>query len=156
MLRQEIAWFDQKVNSTGALATRLASDASAVKGVSQKNYVYIHILYAICLYVSSQITGIRFGSILQIFGGLVTAIAIGFSASWELTLVLMFAFPVLFLAGYFQIHLLSGRAEENKQSIEESGQIAAESIDNIDTVVSLGIEPQFCSRYENLLHGPFR
>lgn len=106
--------------------------------------------------VSSQITGIRFGSILQIFGGLVTAIAIGFSASWELTLVLMFAFPVLFIAGYFQIRLLSGRAEENKQSIEESGQIAAESIDNIDTVVSLGIEPQFCSRYENLLHGPFR
>ena len=49
-----------------------------------------------------------------------------------------------------------GRAEENKKSIEESGQIAAESIDNIDTVVSLGIEPQFCSRYENLLHGPFR
>ena len=41
MLRQEIAWFDQKVNSTGALATRLASDASAVKGVSPKNYVYI-------------------------------------------------------------------------------------------------------------------
>ena len=33
MLRQEIAWFDQKTNSTGALATRLASDASEVKGV---------------------------------------------------------------------------------------------------------------------------
>ena len=35
MLRQEISWFDQKVNSTGALVARLASDASAVKGVSQ-------------------------------------------------------------------------------------------------------------------------
>jgi ABC-type bacteriocin/lantibiotic exporter with double-glycine peptidase domain len=68
----------------------------------------------------------------------------------------MFGFPVLFLAGYFQIRLLSGRAQENKKSIEESGRIAAESVDNIDTVANLGIERQFCSRYENLLSGPFR
>ena len=33
MLRQEIGWFDKKVNSTGALTTRLASDTSDVKGV---------------------------------------------------------------------------------------------------------------------------
>ena len=33
ILRQDIAWFDQKTNSTGALAARLASDASEVKGV---------------------------------------------------------------------------------------------------------------------------
>ena len=33
MLRQEMAWFDKKVNSTGALTVRLAVDASDVKGV---------------------------------------------------------------------------------------------------------------------------
>ncbi len=33
MLRQEISWFDQKIHSTGALATRLATDAAEVKGV---------------------------------------------------------------------------------------------------------------------------
>lgn len=33
MLRQEIAWFDDSKNSTGVLTTRLATDASAVKGV---------------------------------------------------------------------------------------------------------------------------
>ena len=108
-----------------------------------------------CLYVF-QVTGIRFGTILQIAGGLITAIAVGLSASWELTLVFMFAFPPVFLATIFQVRLLSGRAQQNKKSIEESGQIAAESIDNIDTVASLGIEPLFRSRYENLLSGPFR
>ena len=35
MLRQEIGWFDEKVNSTGALTTRLASDTSDVKGVRE-------------------------------------------------------------------------------------------------------------------------
>lgn len=34
MLRQDIAWFDKKGNSTGALTTKLATDASEVKGVS--------------------------------------------------------------------------------------------------------------------------
>ena len=30
---QDIAWFDERAHSTGALATRLAVDASEVKGV---------------------------------------------------------------------------------------------------------------------------
>ena len=34
ILRQEIGWFDDHRHSTGALTTRLAVDASEVKGVS--------------------------------------------------------------------------------------------------------------------------
>lgn len=34
MLRQEIGWFDDPINSPGALTTRLATDASMVQGVS--------------------------------------------------------------------------------------------------------------------------
>jgi len=34
ILRQEIAWFDQAENSTGALCTRLSNEASAIQGVS--------------------------------------------------------------------------------------------------------------------------
>ena len=34
LLRQEIAYFDLPQHSTGALTARLASDASAVQGVS--------------------------------------------------------------------------------------------------------------------------
>ena len=34
MLRQEISWFDDDRNSTGALITRLADDAGQVQGVS--------------------------------------------------------------------------------------------------------------------------
>ena len=33
ILRQEMSWFDRKSNSTGALTTRLATNASEVKGV---------------------------------------------------------------------------------------------------------------------------
>ena len=39
MLRQEMGWFDEEMNSTGALTTRLANDAGQVQGVSH----WIHI-----------------------------------------------------------------------------------------------------------------
>ena len=35
MLKQEIGWFDDERNSTGALVTRLSNDAAQVEGVSQ-------------------------------------------------------------------------------------------------------------------------
>ena len=34
MLRQEIGWFDDPANSTGALCSRLSGDAGALQGVS--------------------------------------------------------------------------------------------------------------------------
>ena len=37
MLRQEIGWYDEEKNSTGALTTRLANDAGQVKEVGKKN-----------------------------------------------------------------------------------------------------------------------
>ena len=34
MLRQEMGWFDDPANSTGALCSRLSGDAGALQGVS--------------------------------------------------------------------------------------------------------------------------
>ena len=68
----------------------------------------------------------------------------------------MVAFPVLAVAGYFQIRLLAGRSHKNKKRMEQSGQTAVESIDNIRTVAGLGVEPRFYARYFDLLRSPFR
>ena len=40
LLRQDMAYFDDPKHSTGALTTRLATDASQVKNVSTYNYLY--------------------------------------------------------------------------------------------------------------------
>lgn len=34
ILKQEVAWFDDKANTTGGLCSRLSGDAAAVQGVS--------------------------------------------------------------------------------------------------------------------------
>ena len=80
---------------------------------------------------------------------------IAFSASWELTFVLIFAFPILGVFGFLQFRLLAGRSAKNKEKLEESGKTAVESIDNVRTVVSLGLEDMFYRRYEGLLQYPF-
>ncbi len=41
MLRQDISWFDDKSNQVGALTSRLATDASLVKGVSAQNQIHL-------------------------------------------------------------------------------------------------------------------
>ena len=45
MLRQDIGWFDNERNSTGALTTRLANDASQVQGVCEILYVCLRFVY---------------------------------------------------------------------------------------------------------------
>ena len=39
ILKQDISWFDDQRNSTGALVTRLANDAAQVDGVSSYAFV---------------------------------------------------------------------------------------------------------------------
>ena len=78
ILRQEIAYFDQLKHSTGALCTRLATEASAVQGAS----------------------GVRFGFLFQNLVSMITGIIIGFVYSWQLTL-LVFAFLPLMLFGTY-------------------------------------------------------
>jgi len=34
MVRQEMGWFDQPANNTGALCARLSADAASIQGVS--------------------------------------------------------------------------------------------------------------------------
>ena len=96
------------------------------------------------------------GTILQTVFGFIAAVIIAFTASWELSLVVMFCFPVLAMVGFFQLRLLRGRSEKNKKSMEKAGEVAVESIDNIRTVAGLGVEERFYQSYTYQLKGPFR
>ena len=69
---------------------------------------------------------------------------------------MIMAFPIITAFSYFQVRLLVGRAQMNKKRLERSGQTVVESIDNIRTVASLGIEGRFYGRYKNLLFSSFK
>ena len=105
---------------------------------------------------SPKATGISLGTTLQTVAGLICAMVISFEASWLLSIVLFFCFPLLASVGYLQTKLQQGRSAKNKHLMEESGKTSVEVIDQIRTVSSLGMELKFSERYNELLKPPFK
>ncbi|CAF3438593.1 unnamed protein product [Rotaria socialis] len=134
LLQQDIAYFDQAENNTGALCTRLATEASEVQGA----------------------TGVRIGTMLQNISNLGVGIVLAFIYGWSLTLIMLAFVPFMILAGFLQTYLLTGFADKDKKALEEAGKIAVESISNIRTVAQLTKEQYFADEYCKLLDFPYR
>lgn len=81
ILRYEVAWFDRRENSSGAVAARLASDATLVK---------------------SAITE-RVSVLAQNLSLVAVALVIAFVLSWRMALVVLATYPVLVAAAWIQV-----------------------------------------------------
>ncbi|CAF0812692.1 unnamed protein product [Didymodactylos carnosus] len=134
ILRQDLAYFDDQKNNTGALCTRLAVEASAVQGA----------------------TGIRIGLMLQNFSSLGVGIILGFVYGWALTLMLLGFIPLIVIGGFLQSKLVSGFASKDKKALESAGKVAVEVIQNIRTVAQLTKEEHFGNEYAHLVEIPYR
>ena len=90
------------------------------------------------------------------FTGLVLVLVIGFVYSWVLTLVVLGIVPLMMVAGVLQLKALSGYAANSKKTLENAGKVAVDSIENIRTVATLGIEESFFNKYKGLIRKPHR
>ncbi|XP_051998618.1 bile salt export pump isoform X2 [Xyrauchen texanus] len=134
MLNQEISWFDDPLNSPGALTTRLATDASMVQGA----------------------TGSQIGMIVNSLTNIGASFIIAYYFSWKLSLVVSCFLPLIGLSGVFQAKMLTGFANEDKKALEAAGQVSSEALTNIRTIAGLAKEKQFVSQYEQQLEAPYK
>ncbi len=103
MLRQEIGWFDEEYNSSGALTTRLADDAAKIQGA----------------------TGTRLGTLLETSIGMLVSIVIAFVYSWVMTLLILGVVPLIIISGALEVKALSGHTVANKKSLEKAGKVCS-------------------------------
>uniref|UniRef100_A0A663MQW0 ATP-binding cassette sub-family B member 5 n=1 Tax=Athene cunicularia TaxID=194338 RepID=A0A663MQW0_ATHCN len=134
LLQQEVGWYDDQKNAVGVLLTRLATDASQVKGA----------------------TGSRLGLMTMTVFTLLTAIVIAFVYGWQLTLLILACIPFVIATNAARVSSVSGHAAKDQKALEEAGRISTESVENIRTVASLTREEAFYERYVTNLSGPYR
>ncbi|KAJ3250915.1 GTPase-activating protein [Boothiomyces macroporosus] len=134
ILRQDIAFFDDEKNSTGALTSNLSSDAQKVQGAS----------------------GVTLGTILQILVNLIGNITVALIYGWKLALVATATLPILVGTSMFRMMIFTFFANKSKEAYEKSAQVACESVAAIKTVQSLTREKTVHQRYKDQLVAPLR
>uniref|UniRef100_A0A6Q2XKK6 ATP-binding cassette sub-family B member 5 n=1 Tax=Esox lucius TaxID=8010 RepID=A0A6Q2XKK6_ESOLU len=134
ILRQEIGWFDDHENAVGVLTTRLASDASLVKGA----------------------TGARLGLLTNCICTLTIAIVVAFVFCWQLTLLILACVPFLIGANFIQMRAMAGHASKDQGALEQSGKISTETVENFKTVVALTREDVFFYKFMDSLERPYK
>ncbi|XP_044976770.1 ABC transporter B family member 4-like [Hordeum vulgare subsp. vulgare] len=125
IVHQEVAWFDNPSNSSGALGTRLSVDALNVR----------------------RLVGDNLGLIVQSTAALITGFVIAFTADWRLALIITCVIPLVGAQGYAQVRFLKGFSEEAKEMYEDASQVATDAVGSIRTIASFCAEKRVVTTY---------
>ncbi len=127
-LRQNMGWYDEELNQPRLLAAKLATEASAVKGVATENV----------------------GMMTQIFIMMTAGIVLAFYYGWQLALVTIGMGPVIGYSTKLQMDFLKNTSSDSKLALEKSSQVASESLAGIRTISAFANETQVHHRYASL------
>ncbi|XP_026736582.1 multidrug resistance protein 1B-like isoform X2 [Trichoplusia ni] len=129
LLKQHIAYFDERANSTGALCAKLSAEAAYVQGA----------------------TGQRIGICLQGVGSIGLALCLAMMFEYRVGLVALAFLPLVVFVVYQQSKAINQESFGNAKCLEESTKIAIEAVSNVRTVVCLGREAMFVREYVRAL-----
>ncbi|GJM93457.1 hypothetical protein PR202_ga10015 [Eleusine coracana subsp. coracana] len=126
IMHQEVAWFDDPSNSSGALGAKLSVDALNVK----------------------RLMGDNLALLVQIIATLITGFVIAMIADWKLCLIIICVIPLVGLQGYAQVKFLKGFSEDAKVLYEDASQVATDAVSSIRTVASFCAEKRVMTMYD--------
>lgn len=134
LLRQDMGFFDEKDNALGSLTTRLATEASAVEGV----------------------TGTTLGGISFFVATVLTGLIVSYVSCWRIALVVTAMFPLMAFAGALQVKMITGFDADSDKKYMKAGAVASEAVDNYETVTATGVQDVFITSYSSELEGPIK
>jgi len=134
MLRQDMGWYDDARNSSGALATRLASDCAQIKAL----------------------TGERASTSTSQVVTLTVAFGVAFYQCWEMTLVMLGLIPLIAGAFGVQASFVQGGSADSLKSTNAAGAEVSEAVLNVRTVGAYGLEGFSAQRFSGLLDLPLK
>ncbi|CAN8274708.1 unnamed protein product [Cochlearia groenlandica] len=132
VVHQEISWFDDKANSSGAIGARLSTDATTVR----------------------SLVGDALALIVQNIATVTTGLIIAFTANWMLALVILAVSPFIVMQGFVQTKFLTGFSADAKVMYEEASQVANDAVSSIRTVASFCAEGKVMDLYQQKCDGP--
>ncbi|KAL8460800.1 hypothetical protein ACS0TY_032345 [Phlomoides rotata] len=130
VVHQEISWFDDPSNSSGAVGARLSTDASTVR----------------------NLVGDTLALAIQNIATTIAGLLIAFFTNWKLALTIVVVVPLMLIEGYFRIKLVKEGC--NKVVFEEASRVANDAVRGIRTVVSFSAERKVMEMYEAQCEAP--
>ncbi|OWZ16474.1 Multidrug resistance protein ABC transporter [Phytophthora megakarya] len=131
MLHQEIGWFDRDENSSGSLVSRLATDSATLQAMTTET-------------LNRGLVNVT---------TMFLTLAVTFYYSWQMTLVLLAAAPVLAISFQLQNQAIQGGAGDKKHNDADAaaGSLLAEAIGSIRTVASFSMEKTLTEQHATLV-----
>ncbi|KAJ0017256.1 hypothetical protein Pint_10094 [Pistacia integerrima] len=134
VVHQEISWFDDPANSSGAIGARLSTDASQVR----------------------NIVGDALALIVQNIATITAGLVIAFTANWILAFVILAVSPFILIQGFLQTKFLKGFSADAKLMYEEASQVANDAVGSIRTVASFCAENKVMDLYQKKCDAPMK
>ncbi|XP_047154648.1 ABC transporter B family member 9-like isoform X3 [Vigna umbellata] len=125
VVHQEISWFDDPANSSGAVGARLSTDASTVK----------------------SLVGDTLALIVQNLSTIIAGLVISFTANWILAFIILAVSPLVLMQGFLQMKFLKGFTADGKVKYEEASQVANDAVGSIRTIASFCAESKVMDMY---------
>ncbi|KAL2494628.1 ABC transporter B family member 9 [Forsythia ovata] len=134
VVHQEISWFDNPCNSSGAVGARLSTDASTVR----------------------SLVGDALALIVQNIATVIAGLTIAFTANWLLAIIILLVLPLVGLQGFLQMRFYKGFSADAKVMYEEASQVANDAVSSIRTVASFSAEEKVMKMYEQKCEAPVK
>lgn len=173
-MKQEISFFDQKGNTTGAIISKLANDTKNVNEMLTQAWPelirivvtgvvgMLYTLFFIKNNTNNQSKKINHHHcnhdylLICKFLFHVLGVVIAFIFSWQLTLVVLALTPLLMFSVYFEVYAENQFSTVMQKSYAESSELAISAIKGIRTVASLNQQKYFEAEFRQATERPHR